>query len=126
VGEALSAALLPKKDLIPSGPDEAYKARPLEGIWATAPYLHNGSVPNLYELLLPHAKRTKQFCVGSREFDPTRVGFIMLSEAECKAKNLYWLDTEKEGNRNCGHEGPAFGVNSDEHIWALVEYLKSL
>jgi mono/diheme cytochrome c family protein len=126
VGEALSAALLPKRDLIPSGPPEAYKARPLEGIWATAPYLHNGSVPNLYELLLPEEKRTKQFCVGTREFDPMHVGFVMMTDAECKAKNLHWLDTSMAGNRNTGHAGPGFGVKSEEEIWALVEYMKSL
>jgi len=42
----------------------AYKARPLNGIWATAPFLHNGSVPNLYSLLLPAAERPKKFCLG--------------------------------------------------------------
>ncbi len=48
----------------------AYKARPLNGIWATAPFLHNGSVPNLYQLLLPDNQRVKTFFVGSHEFDP--------------------------------------------------------
>ncbi|HEX8155125.1 MAG TPA: di-heme-cytochrome C peroxidase, partial [Thermoanaerobaculia bacterium] len=52
-----------------------YKARPLDGIWATAPYLHNGSVPTLRDLLLPPAQRPKTFYVGSREFDPVNVGF---------------------------------------------------
>ena len=52
-----------------------YKGRPLQGIWATAPYLHNGSVPSLYTLLLPPAERPKTFCVGSRVFDPKEVGF---------------------------------------------------
>jgi len=52
-----------------------YKARPLNGIWATAPYLHNGSVPNLYQLLLPARDRVKRFYVGSRVFDPVKVGF---------------------------------------------------
>ena len=60
----------------------AYKARPLNGIWATAPYLHNGSVPTLYDLLLPKKRpgdpedgeyRPDEFEVGSREFDPIRL-----------------------------------------------------
>ena len=63
---------------------KAYKARPLNGIWATAPYLHNGSVPTLYDLLLPKQRpgdpeegeyRPNEFEVGSREFDPVKVGF---------------------------------------------------
>jgi hypothetical protein len=67
----------------------AYKARPLNGIWATAPYLHNGSVPSLYELLLSARRdddepaegepapefRPDEFVVGSQEFDPIKVGF---------------------------------------------------
>src|SRR5690606_24698234 len=62
----------------------SYKARSLNGIWATAPYLHNGSVPSLYDLLLPKKRpgdpeegeyRPDEFMVGSREFDPVKVGF---------------------------------------------------
>ena len=54
----------------------AYKARPLNGIWSGAPYLHNGSVPNLYELLLPAAQRSDTFYIGSWEYDPVRVGYV--------------------------------------------------
>lgn len=106
----------------------AYKGRPLDGVWATAPYLHNGSVPNLYELLLPRAKRTKQFCVGSREFDPERVGLAMSikTEKECMEKGLFWLDTGKAGNSNTGHEGPGYDMPTENQIWELVEYLKML
>src|SRR5205807_2120961 len=43
-----------------------YTARPLNGVWATAPYLHNGSVPNLYALLLPPDQRPADFWVGTR------------------------------------------------------------
>lgn len=50
-----------------------YKGRPLNGIWATAPYLHNGSVPNLYELMKKPEQRVTEFWVGSREFDPVNV-----------------------------------------------------
>ncbi len=54
-----------------------------DGVWATPPFLHNGSVPNLYEMLLPAEKRTKKFYIG-REFDPIKVGL----DTERKARTL--------------------------------------
>jgi len=97
---------------------QAYKARPLDGIWATAPYLHNGSVANLYELLLPPDQR-KSFYVGSRQFDPQKVGFVTAS-----TNGLYEVDTTKSGSLNTGHN---FGESlSDADRWALVEFLKTL
>lgn len=97
----------------------SYKARSLNGIWATAPYLHNGSVPNLWELLKPSAQRVRQFQVGSRKFDPVNVGF--------DNTGAFILDTTLPGNSNAGHEGPGFGTNlTDEEKWALIEYMKSL
>ncbi len=66
----------------------AYRARPLKGIWATAPYLHNGSVQSLYELLKPEHERKKAFYVGSKRFDPKRVGF-----KSKKKDNRFLLDT---------------------------------
>ena len=56
-------------------PAPAYEARVLHGIWATAPYLHNGSVPSLWELLKPAKERKPTFKVGSRVFDPKNVGY---------------------------------------------------
>ena len=53
----------------------AYPARPLAGYWATAPYLHNGSVPNMYELLSPVEERSESFFAGNLEFDPVKLGF---------------------------------------------------
>lgn len=100
-------------------PPCSYKARPLNGIWATAPYLHNGSVPNLWELLQEPAKRVKQFYVGNREFDPVNVGY------DTKAfDGGYQFDTTRKGDRNTGH---AWGTQlSDDQKWALIEYLKTL
>ncbi len=101
-----------------------YPGRPLEGIWATAPYLHNGSVPTLYHLLLPAAKRPQTFVVGSQEFDPKSVGFVWeAGRAKTTAgKPLFTLDTTIKGNLNTGHE---YGTNlPDDDRWALVEYLK--
>lgn len=56
-------------------PTPGYPARHLAGVWATAPYLHNGSVPNLYELLKPSHLRSKMFFVGSRQYDQEKLGF---------------------------------------------------
>lgn len=101
----------------------AYKARSLDGIWATAPYLHNGSVPNLYELLLPAAERTKRFHVGQIEFDPVKVGFLT-NKVEGKTT---LFDTTQEGNRNIGHDNPDdYGTFTEEERWQLVEYMKTL
>ena len=56
-----------------------YRARPLDGVWATAPYLHNGSVPRLYDMLMPQHQRPQHFCVGSGELDPVKVGLPVKS-----------------------------------------------
>jgi hypothetical protein len=98
-----------------------YKARPLDGIWATAPYLHNGSVPNLYELLLPTDQRTKVFHVGSAEFDPDKVGF-KTDEAPGTTK----MDTQIPGNSNAGHDQYGTKDFTDTQRLELLEYLKSL
>ena len=76
-----------------------YKARPLDGIWATPPYLHNSSVPNLYEMLVPAAQRTAKFYLGSTRFDPKVVGF----ETQ-QFPGAFLMDTSKSGNLNTGHE----------------------
>ena len=116
---------------LPIGVQEkrGYKARPLDGIWATPPFLHNGSVPNLFQLLSPVPERQKQFWVGSFEFDPQKVGFI---GQEFPGGFLY--DTRITGNGNGGHEfrdgcrqGGVIGraLQPEERL-ALIEYLKVL
>lgn len=104
-----------------------YKGRPLQGIWATAPYLHNGSVPNLYELLLPPSERSTSFPVGTREFDPVNVGFCTKSEncTRLIPVNSFLFDTTIEGNANTGHDY-GNGRLSDRNRKALVEYMKIL
>lgn len=97
----------------------SYKARPLNGIWATAPYLHNGSVPNLWELLKPANERVKKFYVGNKEFDTKRVGF-----KTNKTKHSSLFDTSLYSNKNSGHE---YGTKlSDKEKKELIEYLKTL
>lgn len=117
----------------------AYKARSLNGIWATAPYLHNGSVPTLYDLLLPTKQaedpedgeyRPEFFMVGSREFDPVKVGF------KSQGYDGFEFNTRIKGNTNSGHEYAAgktaqadssmLPALTEAQRWDLVEYLKSL
>ncbi len=104
----------------------AYKGRPLQGIWATAPYLHNGSVKSLWELMLPPDKRDGEFWVGNREFDPKNVGYV---DAPTPAASLFRVNDGQgkpiPGNANEGHD---YGNSrlSDEDRWALVEYMKTL
>lgn len=108
----------------------AYKARSLNGIWATAPYLHNGSVPNLWSLLLPAEERPISFCVGNREFDPVNVGFrtdgCNVNDPTDKRRFV----VEPLGNHNTGHE---YGTGKDDkdklteqERWDLIEYIKTL
>lgn len=98
-----------------------YKARPLTGIWATAPYLHNGSVPTLYDLLLPPAQRPASFNLGTREYDPVKVGY----QTAPSAANSFRFDTSLAGNGNGGHDyGNAKLTEADRR--ALVEYMKTL
>ncbi|MFI8743641.1 di-heme-cytochrome C peroxidase [Pseudomonas sp. NPDC077186] len=106
-----------------------YKARPLDGIWATPPFLHNGSVANLFELLSPVYERQTQFWVGNFEFDPVRVGYR--SEP---FPGGFLFDTRITGNGNGGHEfrdgcrqqGVIGRALAPEERLALIEYLKVL
>jgi mono/diheme cytochrome c family protein len=96
-----------------------YLARPLTGVWATAPYLHNGSVPNLWHLLHP-AQRPAEFIVGNREYDPERVGYST-------GGNGWTFDTRQPGNSNIGHAGDKYGTNlTEDQKAALLEYLKTI
>ena len=94
-----------------------YKARPLNGIWATAPYLHNGSVRTLAQLLKPAVERERSFHVGSTELDVAAVGFV-------DDPSFPAFDTSLAGNGNGGHEHGA-SLNEQQRV-DLIEYLKSL
>jgi hypothetical protein len=95
-----------------------YLGRKLAGIWATAPYLHNGSVPTLYDLLLPAAQRPATFPLGHREYDPQKVGY------RTDVRNpTFVFDVKQDGNSNAGHE---FGTSlGEQERWDLVEFLKT-
>jgi mono/diheme cytochrome c family protein len=122
--------------------DIAYKARPLNGVWATAPFLHNGSVPTLWALLSPYDERPKRFWLGNREFDPVNVGYrtgnvpgafeLVAATVDRRGRVI-----PKRGNWNGGH---LFDVATPRNRGggiigrpftpaerrALVEYLKTL
>lgn len=99
--------------------DRAYKARPINGVWASAPYLHNGSVPTIYDLLLPAVQRPAIFYVGNIELDIVKVGYLAT-----ETPNATLFNTQLRGNSNAGHE---YGTQlSDGQRWDLVEYIKSL
>jgi hypothetical protein len=101
----------------PYGP---YAARPLYGIWAAAPFLHNGSVPTLYDLLLPPERRPKTFALGARQYDPVKLGFAV--ETSCSQQDCL-VDTTRTGNGNGGH---LWGTDlSESDRMALLEYLKT-
>jgi hypothetical protein len=107
----------------PVGPKGAYESRVLHGVWATAPYLHNGSVPNLWELLTPPSKRKPNFMVGSRLFDPKNVGYAT-DQSPFKSGSFAADPANANGNGNGGHD---FGTKlGDDDRWALIEYLKTL
>jgi mono/diheme cytochrome c family protein len=113
--------------------DLAYKVRPLNGVWATPPYLHNASVPTIEDLLGDPEKRPAKFYLGSREYDPVKLGYKTDPIA-----NGFEFDTSIRGNSNRGHEfrkdfskdkeikgviGPALSADDRK---ALIEYLKTL
>ena len=105
-----------------------YKARPLNGIWATAPYLHNGSVPTLYDLLLPPEERPARFWVGTREYDPVKVGYRTDRAAPGQQFEFLTRDAQGQWIAGNGAQGHVYGVDalSERQRAALVEYLKTL
>ena len=105
-----------------------YKVRPLNGVWATPPYLHNGAVPTIDALLSPVSERPPNFTLGNREYDPVKLGYR--TDA---LKNGFVFDTTLPGNSNRGHE---FSDDTREGVIgrklapderkALLEYIKTL
>jgi hypothetical protein len=101
---------------------DGYCSPPLDGIWLRAPYLHNGSVPNMRELLEPVANRSQSFYRGYDVYDPVNMGFIVSGP---EAEKAGWkLVVSERGNGNRGH---TYGANlSRPEKDALIEYLKTL
>jgi mono/diheme cytochrome c family protein len=102
-----------------------YANMPLDGLWLRAPYLHNGSVPTLRDLLEPVEKRPVAFHRGDDVYDRVKVGFRS-DVAESGGRRHFPFDTRVAGNGNGGHAGPAYGTElpaADKD--ALVEHLKT-
>jgi mono/diheme cytochrome c family protein len=104
-------------------PFNGYIAPPLDGIWITAPYLHNGSVPNL-ETLLNSKERPKFWSrdFDSPEYDYDKLGWKYTTHDSARGTTVY--NTELPGYGNYGHN---FGdkLNGGERK-AIIEYLKTL
>lgn len=100
-----------------------YANMPLDGVWLRAPFLHNGSVPTLRDLLELPENRPKSFYRGYDVFDSVKVGFISNMPEE-NGRKLFWYDTSLPGN---GKDGHLYGTTlTPEEKDALVEYMKKL
>lgn len=96
-----------------------YKARPLNGVWSTAPYLHNGSVLDMVELLTPPAERKSEFRVGTTAFDPATLGY--------KDDGPFLFKTSQPDHPGNSNQGHAYGTElSAEEKLQLIEFLKTL
>jgi mono/diheme cytochrome c family protein len=103
-------------------PTNGYVAQPLTGVWATAPYFHNGSVPNL-AAVLDSSQRPEKWSrtFDSLDYDRERVGWNFTLEQEKTSARVY--DTTRRGYGNGGHTfGDALGADERR---ALLEYLKT-
>lgn len=103
-----------------------YASMPLDGIWARAPYLHNGSVPTLWDLLKDPKDRPQKFWRGYDVYDSQNVGFISDRRAERGGGTFF--DTSRRGNGNEGHSGWSYGTTglTEDQKRDLLEYVKSL
>jgi mono/diheme cytochrome c family protein len=128
--DSFSASLVEKFHAIDNPPfvfdayhkTNGYANVPIDGIWARAPYLHNGSAPNLWALLQPPQNRPVIFYIGYDVYDPKNVGFVTDGPEASKAG--FRLDTGLPGNGNQGH---LYGTTlPDKEKWDLIEYLKTL
>lgn len=108
---------------------KGYVAPPLDGVWATAPYLHNGSVPTLYHLMFPDERPKLWKVTDYNDYDQKNVGLVIeiadkvpthISKIEKRA----WYDSSIIGKSPQGHDYPE--ALTEEERWAVVEYLKSI
>jgi len=118
-------------ELSSAAPAKGYAAPPLDGIWATAPFLHNGSVPTLRQLLKPTERPAiwRQLATNATDpefYDTENLGWqhevvpaSSVDETENRVYNTGW-----EGY---GNEGHSYGASlNEEAVLALLEYLKTL
>ena len=134
--EYKGVSLKDKKSLAMTAPKQhdGYNALPLVGLWAQAPYLHNGSIPTLYHLLVPN-ERPAVFMKSRLDYDPILVGFNWNVD-EANSQEGYVFDTRLHpAMNNQGHdkgitqEGKTFKLNwadDKDGAMAIIEYLKTL
>lgn len=116
---------------------DGYANLPLDGVWARAPYLHNGSVPSLWDLLTPAEQRPAVFTRGGDVYDQVKMGFRYQALTGSRAAGYrddagrpyvgreFVLDAAQIGNGNGGHSGVAYGtLLGDSEKRALIEYFK--
>jgi hypothetical protein len=106
---------------------KVYRSKTLVGIWATAPFLHNGSVPTLFHLLKPAAERPVTFFTGQRDYDSVKLG-IELDRTKfnlAPGLELFTFDTRIAGNWNTGHEWDFYPKLTDEIRYDIIEYIKT-
>jgi mono/diheme cytochrome c family protein len=127
-----------KKSLImsPNATHHGYNARPLSGIWAQAPYLHTGSVPTMYHLLVPN-ERPNRFVKSRLDYDKKLLGFNWQGEvSRAPSVHSYLFDTvsfptfSKFGHdSDITEDGKTYRLdwsNDKDGVWALIEYMKTL
>lgn len=106
-----------------------YRPRPLNGIWASPPYLHNGSIRTVFQLLSPYEEREKTFYTGTKQYDPVHLGY----KSE-RIRGAFLYDTRVDGNRNTGHLFDALPIGDgvigprlgEEQRYEIIEFLKSM
>ncbi len=106
---------------------KVYRAKTLVGIWATGPFLHNGSVPTIYDLLSPAASRPVTFPTGTRDYDPVKLG-IQIDPAKytlAPGQTAFTFDTRLPGNWNSGHEWKFYPDLTEDKRYAIIEFLKT-
>ncbi|RDV24601.1 cytochrome c [Alteromonas aestuariivivens] len=104
---------------------QGYANMPLDGIWLRSPFLHNGSVPTLRDLLEPASGRPAFFYRGNDIYDRDKLGFVS-NQPTAYGRPLFGFDVSVDGNGNQGHEGARYGTElSAQQKDAIVEYLKT-
>ena len=116
----------------PPIPTDGYQAPPLDGLWATAPYFHNGSAPTVSHVLNSKARParfTRSYKTGADDYDPVKLGWKYrevgpadLTLPPRERRKVY--DTTQPGRGNGGH---TYGDDlTEEQRAAVIEYLKTL
>jgi len=104
-----------------------YRAKSLVGIWATGPFLHNGSVPTIWDLLHKAADRPLTFQTGTREYDTVKLGIETSPSKAALAPGQapFTFDTRLPGNWNTGHEWEFYPMLTDDQRYEIIEFLKT-